>query len=170
MDEIALYTYLKGLMPDGMQFVLPYLDKNPLPKPGTDWAQMNILGIEDIAWSQERQISSDIIDGIVSVAYDQNRIYRIQFDFYGPEALKNASVFKHNLQVNLNGDKTAPVNLKKMSGIRNLTFLAENKAWKKRYSFDVELFAVDTIEQDHWFIKTADVSIVNRGNNFKKEK
>jgi hypothetical protein len=88
----------------------------------------------------------------------------VQFDFYGPDALNNATVFKQNLQVGL-ATQTGIADLKSMSEIRNLTFLMENKAYMHRYNFDTEMFVVDTITKTTPAIETAEITIVNRGNN-----
>lgn len=58
------------------------------------------------------------------------------------------------------------MDLKKTGDIRNLSFLQENKAYMRRYSFDTEVFIVDTIETKTNVIETATVKIINRGNNF----
>lgn len=163
MKEIDLYAYLKTLMPQGMQFVLPYLDDVPLPKRGTDWAQMTTLSITPVSWSQERQTGYETETATVSVSYDWNKIYNVQFDFYGENALDNANVFYQNLQVNLTNDETAPVHLGRLGEIRNLTFLEDLKLFCRRYTFEVSFFAVDTIAQRHWTITNAPVSSVTVG-------
>lgn len=158
MKEFELYSYLKILMPEGMQFVAPYLDKMPLPKRGTDWAQMTVLSVTPKAWAQERQTSFNAETSSVGIAYDQNNIYRVQFDFYGDEAFENAVIFKQNLQVNLVRDKTAPIHLGVIGTIKNLTFLEESKTFLRRYGFEAEFFVVDSIHQEHWVINKAPVS------------
>lgn len=160
MKEIELYTYLKSLMPPGMQFVLPYLDGVPLPKRGLDWAQMTVLAITPKAWAQERQKGVDGDKATVDVEYNQNNIYRIQFDFYGPAALENANVFLQNLKVNLVRDKNALVHLGRVGELRNLTFLEDLKMFMRRYTFEAEFFAVDSITQTHWTITSAPIHSV----------
>lgn len=162
MTETQVYDYLQSLMPS-LQFVNPYTDSVPLPKKG-DFATFNILSVEDRGWSQDRQTGYDAETGTVGVAWDVQRIYRVQIDFYGENAFYNATVFKQTLQVNL-AQKYGPADLKQLSPIRNLSFLQENKQWLRRYNFDAEVFIVDTVEQTSPVIETATVKIVNRGNN-----
>ena len=162
MTETQVYDYLQSLMPS-LQFVNPYTDSVPLPKKG-DFATFNILSVEDRGWSQDRQTGYDAETGTVWVAWDVQRIYRVQIDFYGENAFDNATVFKQTLQVNL-AQKYGPADLKQLSPIRNLSFLQENKQWLRRYNFDAEVFIVDTVEQTSPVIETATVKIVNRGNN-----
>ena len=162
MTETQVYDYLQSLMPS-LQFVNPYTDSVPLPKKG-DFATFNILSVEDRGWSQDRQTGYDAETGTVGVAWDVQRIYRVQIDFYGENAFYNATVFKQTLQVNL-AQKYGPADLKQLSPIRNLSFLQKNKQCLRRYNFDAEVFIVDTVEQTSPVIETATVKIVNRGNN-----
>ena len=158
-----LYDYLQSQMPT-LQFVDPYIDDAPLPKLGTDYATMNVIGTADRGWAQGVQTGYDAIKGTTNVRYDTQRIYRIQIDFYGPNSFENATVFKQTLQVNLTKQKTT-VDLKSMSDIRNLTSLTESKTYIHRYNFDVEVFLVDSITQTTPVIEHAKITIVNRGNN-----
>lgn len=157
MMEPDLYDYLQSLMPT-LQFVNPYIDDRPLPKPGIDFATFNILDVQDIGWSQPRHTNYDKEKGLISIAYDVQRIYRVQLDFYGPAALGNASLFKQTLQVNLT-QNYGVADLKKMSTLRNLTFLQENKKYMKRYNFDVELFVVDTVTKISPAIEKAQITL-----------
>lgn len=163
MQENKLYDYLQNLMPD-LQFVNPYTDNVPLPKKG-DYATFNILDVTDRGWSQPRQIGYNSETGLISLAYDVQRVYRVQLDFYGPNAFDNATLFKQTLQVNLS-NTFGDADLKMLSPIRNLTFLQENKRYMRRYNFDAEVFVVDTITRTSPAIETAEITIVNRGNNF----
>ena len=52
MRESDLYDTLQALMPEGVQFVDPYLDEVPLPN--GDYAQMNVLDVKPIGWNQKR--------------------------------------------------------------------------------------------------------------------
>lgn len=158
-----LSAYLRTLMPE-VQWVQPYLNNSPLPPPNTNWATLNIMGVADRGWSQARQSTYDETTGLITQEYDVQRIYTVQFDFYGPDALYNACRFKQNLQVGL-ATQTGIADLKSMSEIRNLTFLMENKAYMHRYNFDTEMFVVDTITKTTPAIETAQITIVNRGNN-----
>ena len=162
MTEKDLYDFLQSLMPE-LQFINAYTDNVPVPL--SDYATFNVLDISDRGWSQKRQKSYDDEQGIVTNAYDVQRIYRVQLDFYGSNAFDNAQVFKQTLHVALT--KTFGIaDLKRMSPIRNLSFLQENKQWLRRYNFDAELFVVDTVERTSPVIETAKIKIVNRGNNF----
>lgn len=158
-----LSEYLRGLMPE-IQWVRPYLNDAPLPPPDTNWATLNIMGIEDRGWSQIRQASYDDATGLITQYYDVQRIHTIQFDFYGPDAFDNATRFKQTLQVGLVTQRGI-ADLKAMTDVRNLTFLMENKAYIGRFNFEADLFVVDTITKTTPAIDTAQVTIVNRGNN-----
>ena len=158
-----LSTYLESLMPR-IQWVAPYLSDVPLPPVGTNWGQINIIRVSDRGWSQPRQKSYDDKTGIITQEYDVQRVYSIQIDFFGPDALQNATEFKQNLQVGL-ANNFGIADLKVMSEIRNLTQLLENKCYLHRYEFDVDVFVVDTITKTTPAIETATVTIVNRGNN-----
>lgn len=161
MKEHDLYDYLQSLMPS-LQFVNPYIDDKPLPEVETDFATFNVLNISDIGWSQPRHEEYDKEAGMITVAYDVQRVYQIQLDFYGPEAFNNASLFKQTLQVNLTKNSNI-ADLKKISDIRNLTFLQENKKYMKRYNFNVEVFIVDTIKNTSTAIEKAQINIYGFG-------
>lgn len=161
MTESDLYDTLQALMPSGVQFVDPYLDEVPLPL--GDWAQMNILSIDPIAWNQERYVA-DTNEGLGSYEYDIERIYTIQIDFYGANALTNASEFHQTLQKNVVFEGTT-ISLKKIGVIDNRSFLQENKKFQRRYGFDIELFIVDTIKSDNAYIDNIKVTIARYGNN-----
>lgn len=163
MTRNDLYDYLQSQMPT-IQFVNPYLETDPLPRHDVDFATMNIIGVDDRGWAQTVQTGYDESAGTTSLRFDTQRIYRVQIDFYGPNAFENATAFKQTLQVNLAKQKTT-VDLKSMSGIRNLTSLDDSKQYNHRYSFDVEVFLVDSITQSTPVIETAKITIVNRGNN-----
>ena len=145
--EKEIYDYLQDLLPNGLQFVNPYQDKSPTPL--KDWAQMNVINVYDRGWSQEREDGYDEDTGLVKVAYDVNRIYSVQFDFYGVGAFDNAREYKQTLEVNIGETDNKLLDLKTMSEITNLSFLEEHKLYKRRYSFDVDFYAVDTIIKEH---------------------
>lgn len=163
MKQKVLYDYLQSLMPT-LQWVNPYTDRSPLPPVGTNYATFNIMRVDDRGWSQERPTNYDATTGLISIDYDVQRIYSVQLDFYGPDAFDNASIFKQTLQVNL-AENFGIVDLKVMSEIRNLTFLQENKEFMPRYSFDLDVFVVDTITKTTPGIERVQIKIVNRGNN-----
>lgn len=152
-------------MPE-LQWVRPYQDGNPIPPVNTNWGQITVMNIADIGWSQGRQVKYDAQTGIITQEYDVQRIYSVQIDFYGPDALSKATEFKQNLQVGL-VNKNDKADLKVMSEIRNMTQLLENKAYIHRYNFDVDVFVVDTITKTTPAIETAEITIVNRGNNYQ---
>lgn len=160
MTENDLYNTLQGLMPNGVQFVDPYLDEVPLPK--GDYVQMNIIDIEPIAWNQRRVDTSN--EEKATFAYDIERIYRVQVDFYGANAFDNASLFHQSLMVNIVEDDDT-VCLKKIGGIQNRCFLQENKKYLRRYGFDIELFIVDTITKDSPYLKNIVVNLARIGTN-----
>lgn len=164
MTEEDLYDYLGSMLPSGLQFVAPYLDDVPVPN--TDWAQMTVIDIRERGWSQQRQISYDDDTGIVTKGYDVLRVYKIQFDFYGKSAYDNVRAYKQNLEVNIGEDTQNITGFKLESDIRNLTFLQENKMYLKRYSFDLDLFIVDTIIKSSPTIDKVENKIFNRGNNY----
>ncbi len=163
MTYNELSTYLRNLMPE-IQWVKPYQDKNPIPPVNTNWAQITIMNVADRGWSQARQSSFDETTGLITQKYDVQRIYSIQIDFYGPDAFEKAAVFKQTLQVGL-ANNNGFADLKVMSELRNMTQLLENKTYMHRYNFDVDVFVVDTITTTTPAIETAQVTIVNRGNN-----
>ena len=150
-------------MPE-LQWVMPYETYDSLPPVGTNWGQISILRVSDRGWSQHRQTAYDDPTGIITNSWDVQRIYSIQIDFFGPDALDNATVFKQNLQVGL-ATQTGIADLKVMSEIRNLTQLLENTNYIHRYNFDVDVFVVDTITKTTPVIETAEITIVNRGIN-----
>ena len=160
MTENDLYNTLQGLMPEGVQFVDPYLDEVPLPK--GDYVQMNIIDIEPIAWNQRRVDTSD--EEKATFAYDIERIYRVQVDFYGANAFDNASLFHQSLMVNIVEDDDT-VCLKKIGDIQNRCLLQENKKYLRRYGFDIELFIVDTITKDSPYLKNIVVNLARIGTN-----
>lgn len=163
MTRNQLSTYLRGLMPE-LQWVMPYETYDSLPPVGTNWGQISILRVSDRGWSQDRQTAYDERTGTISQAWDVQRIYSIQIDFFGPDALENATVFKQTLQVGL-ATEYGIADLKVMSEIRNMTQLLENTNYIHRYNFDVDVFVVDTITKTTPVIETAEITIVNRGIN-----
>jgi len=164
MQDSVIYDFLEGLLPEGLQFVDPYLDEVPLPK--GDWAQMNILNIQNIGWEQRRTDSFDEEKGLVKNAWDIQRVYSIQFDFYGESAFNNSVTYQQNLRVALMEKKPLLVDLKQMGNIENRTELLENKKYLKRYGFDLDVFVVDTIYDEKPYFETIKIRIANRGNHF----
>lgn len=159
MTENDLYDTLQALMPAGLQFVDPYQDEVPLPK--DNYAQMNIIDVQPIAWNQRRVNTYD--EKKATFSYDIEQIYRVQIDFYGSNAYNNALFFHHSLMVNLVEDDDQ-VCLKKIGDIQNRCFLQENKKYLKRYGFDIELFIVDTINKDSPYLDKIVVNLARIGN------
>lgn len=150
-------------MPE-LQWVMPYESYDSLPPVGTNWGQINITSVSDRGWSQNRQSAYDDTTGKITQSWDVQRIYSVQIDFFGPNALENATRFKQYLQVGL-ATEYGIADLKVMSEIRNLTQLLENTDYMHRYEFDVDVFVVDTITKTTPVIETAEITIVNRGIN-----
>lgn len=151
-------------MPE-LQWVMPYDSDDALPPVGTNWGQINIIRVFDRGWSQRRK--STVYDdktGLITQSWDVQRIYSVQIDFFGPDALDNATRFKQTLQVGL-ATEYGIADLKVMSEIQNLTQLLENTSYMHRYEFDVDVFVVDTITKTTPVIETAEITIVNRGIN-----
>ena len=164
MTRNQLSAYLRNLMPE-LQWVMPYDSDDSLPPVGTDWGQINITGVSDRGWSQQRKNTVyDDETGLITQSWDVQRIYSVQIDFFGPGALDNATRFKQYLQVGL-ATEYGIADLKVMSEIRNLTQLLENTSYMHRYEFDVDVFVVDTVTKTTPVIETAEITIVNRGIN-----
>ena len=161
MTETQIYDYLQAKMPT-LQFVNPFIDMEALPKDTEDFATFNIIGIETDGWNTNQYLSDK--NNVITVENDQQKIYRVQLDFYGPNACSNANIFRQTLQVNLQFP-SLDVGLKTISEIRNLTQLLTNKKWQKRYNFDIELFIIESVLTEQPVIDNATIEIINRGNN-----
>lgn len=166
MLESRVYDILQSLMPDGVQYIDPYLDEDPTPL--GDYAQFNVLSRQDIAWGQSRFVEATSESKEVTYAFDIQRVYRIQIDFYGNSAFDNAGAYQQTLRQNLIDENMLDMCLKSITAVENRTFLQENKKYKKRYGFDLEVFIVDTITKASPYIDKIEYKIVNRGNNFKE--
>lgn len=157
MDN-KLYDYLQSLLPDDLQFVDPYIDDSPVPN--TDWCSMNILNTDTIGRSAERQGDIDKQNKTLTVYYDLNKVYKIQFDFYGANAFNNASIYLQTLQVELDENKSSNYYLKTIGTINNLTELLEDTRYLKRYSFYIDLFTIETINKTSYYIDNFKYNIV----------
>ena len=162
MQEQKLYDFLQGLLPNGLQFMNPFLDSDPVPL--DDFVQMTVLPVHPVGLSQQREASFSDEQKTVQVAYDLERIYKVQFDFYGRKAFENALLYQQTLEVNLRETLKSPCTLKTFSQIRNLTDLQENKRFLKRYSFDVDLYIVDSILKEQPYLTTFQNTLVRVGN------
>lgn len=161
MLENQLYDKLQSLMPEGVQFINPYLDE--VPTPLGDYAQFNVLERENIGWCQERYLNRDAENSdALELAYDIQRVYHIQIDFYGENAYDYAGVYQQTLQQNLVDDEDGDLDLKTISAVENRTFLQENKKYKKRYGFDLNVFVIDTITKESPYFDTIKTRIVKR--------
>lgn len=161
MKESDLYDTLQALMPTGVQFVNPYLDEVPLPR--GDYVQMNILDIKPIGWNQRRFVDVDSSEDEAVFAYDIQKIYTVQVDFYGANSLENATFFHQSLMVNIVEDDDS-ICLKRIGDIQNRCFLQENKKYLLRYGFDIELFIVDTITKDSPYLENIVTNLARVGN------
>lgn len=159
MKESDLYDALQNLMPTGVQFVNPYLDEVPLPR--GNYAQMNILDIKPIGWNQRRFVDNN--PEKATFAYDIEKVYTVQIDFYGADSLDNATLFHQTLMRNIVEDDDV-VCLKRIGDIQNRCFLQENKKYLLRYGFDIELFIVDTITKDSPYLEKIVVNLARIGN------
>lgn len=162
MQEQKLYDFLQGLLPNGLQFMNPFLDSDPVPL--RDFAQMTVLPMRPVGLSQQREASFNKDQKTVDVAYDLERVYKVQFDFYGFNAFENALLYQQTLEVNLRETLKPPCTLKTFSEIRNLTDLQENKRFLKRYSFDVDLYIVDSILKEQPYLTSFTHTLVRAGN------
>lgn len=163
MIEKDLYDYLQALMPT-LQWCNPYFDRVPLPEDGRDFATFNLINLSPIGWNIPKQNSYDAEKNEITVGYTQEKVYTVQLDFFGANAMNNANTYRQILTMNLQRPKMK-VGLKTVSPIRNLTSLLTNKKWQKRYEFEIDLFIVDEVSTTQPAIETATITIVNRGNN-----
>ena len=159
MVEQTIYDYLQMRMPE-LQFCNPFIDKYALPN--GDFATFNVISVATDGWVQNQYISDK--DYKITVGNTQQKIYRVQLDFYGPNALNNCNVFRQTLQMNLQ-KPDLEIGLKSVSEMRNLTALLTDKKYQLRYNFDIELFIIDTVLTEQPVIEKATIEIVNRGNN-----
>ncbi len=150
MTEQELYDILQSLLPDGVQYVNPYLDDVPVPN--GDYCQFCLIDRDNIGWNQERQTEVDEEKRTVTAAYDIERIYTVQIDFYGANACDLAGLYNQKLMQNLQDEENEKISLKRIGRVDNRVFLAENKQYQKRYGFDIELFIVDTISKEYPYI------------------
>lgn len=153
MKEKILYDIIQNAMPTGVQFVNPYIDNATIPN--KDFITFNIISIQDVGRSQESENKYNEETKKVEISYNQTRVYTLQIDFYGIEALENCNIFKQNLQVNLDRQShigNSKIGLKSLGITRNLTELLEDKRYLRRYSFDVDLFVIDRIIQQRDYI------------------
>lgn len=165
MDNI-LYDYLQSLLPNNLQFVDPYIDNAPIPQ--GDWCCMNVLNTQTIGRSAERQGEVNIRMQAVNIFYDIQKIYKVQFDFYGINSFNNAEIYLQTLQVELDKNTkqgNSNYNLKEVSEVRNLTEFLENKKYYKRYSFDVSLYCIETIQKTNHYLTNYKIDKVVICNN-----
>jgi hypothetical protein len=162
-DLYGIFTNaIGGYIPvENLKPFLPYQDT--VTPPMGDYYTLNITSIRDVGWSQERQ--GETTETGVEVLQDTQRVYGVQFDFYGKNALNNANIGKQALHSEIRKNKQ--ISLKEMSEIRNLTELEENGKFLKRYSFDLGVFVADTLEPigEEMYLKQGQILIINRGNN-----
>ena len=159
MTRNEIYDFLKVIIHNiepGFQFVKAYLSRDAKPKPGVDFAILNVITTQNVGLPQDRHIDIDSETDLINVASDQTRVYRVQFDYYGPNAANNADRHSHILHDALKRYKSQNFGLRQPpSDVRDLTELLENKDFRYRYSFDLHLFAINTITRTSAQIKTA---------------
>ena len=146
--EQEVFDYLQSLLPQNIYYVNPYLYDVPLPN--GDFVSFNISSSTTIGRSAPRELSHT--EDNISIAWDVNKVYNIQIDFYGINSFDNAEKFQQILQVKLDLEtekENSKFNFKSVGNeIRNLTDLMEDKTYLKRYGFNVELFTIETITSD----------------------
>ena len=141
MKRSDIFDYIQKNAPAGIQFVDPYLSDVPLPK--GDFVSLNILPVEDVAASQHRTMAYDAESGTVSVTYSQERIYTVQFDCFGADALDTALMLKQRLKDFFYDTPDTLFNLKTVTDIENLSDLLDNKRYLERYSFRMSFYIMD---------------------------
>ena len=141
MKRSDIFDYIQKNSPAGIQFVDPYLSDVPLPK--GDFVSLNILPVEDVAASQHRTTAYAAEAGTVSVTYSQERIYTVQFDCFGADALDTALMLKQRLKDFFYDTPDTLFNLKTVTDIENLSDLLDNKRYLERYSFRMSFYIMD---------------------------
>ena len=141
MKRSDIFDYIQKHSPAGIQFVDPYLSDVPLPK--GDFVSLNILPVEDVAASQHRTTAYDAESGTVSVPYSQERIYTVQFDCFGADALDTALMLKQRLKDFFYNTPDTLFNLKTVTDIENLSDFLDNKRYLERYSFRMSFYIMD---------------------------
>ena len=124
-----------------------------------------VVGKRNIELNQEGEAEYVEETDTLNINYNQLKVATIQLDFYGPDALTYCNYYKQVLKMNFQVSKgQGLLDLKKISDIRDLTFLEPNKHFCRRYNFDIEAYIVDTIQISSQYIDSATIQIVNRGN------
>lgn len=141
MKRSDIFDYIQKHSPAGIQFVDPYLSDVPLPK--GDFVSLNILPVEDVAASQHRTTAYDAEASTISVTYSQERIYTVQFDCFGADALDTALMLKQRLKDFFYDTPDTLFNLKTVTDIENLSDLLDNKRYLERYSFRMSFYIMD---------------------------
>jgi len=146
--ESDIYDYLQENMPSGFQFINPFLNNVAIPTDGTDCAVMVILSNEAVDRGNYVKQGYDEITDKITYKYNVNVVYTVQIVFYGVNSMYNASLFRDNLQLNLDdntdSENSENLNLKSIKSIINKTEFVDGK-FIKNCSFDIELFSVETI-------------------------
>lgn len=142
--ETEIYNYLQSNLPQGLQFVEPYLYDVPIPL--EDYVVMNFINITLLGENRSDAKQEP---------WFVNSIYTIQFDFFGKNSLENSKKFLQTLILRLDWNdlnrkreyQTTNVSLKKWSTLNNQSYFQENKTYLKRWNFTIELWAVSKIEE-----------------------
>lgn len=151
MTENELFDILQSMLPNEVQIINPYIDEEPPPI--GNYCQFNVINRQNIAWNQSRFVSNDDNKKTVKYAYDIQRIYTVQIDFYGSDSYNLAGLYNQTLMQSLIDDEEGLIDLKKIGIVENRTFLPENKKYQRRYGFDIELFVIDTITDETPYIE-----------------
>ncbi len=141
MNRQAIFDYLQENVPAGIQFVDPYLSAVPLPK--GDFVSMNILPVADVGNSQTRTSAYDAATQTVTTEYSQERIYTVQFDCFGANALNTALNLKQTLKDFFFNTSPTLFNLKDVTDIENNTDLLPDKKYMERYTFRMSFYIID---------------------------
>lgn len=164
MTNDELYNIIRPYFPEDIQFVTPYLDTKP--QPNSEMAQINILDIKNVGWSQRVQGEYDEEKGEVVNNNYQLRVYTVQFDFYGKNSYDMCESLQRAFSTELVKSKNKKIGLKTIGNVDNRTRLLENKLYLKRYGFDAEFFIVDNYINKDSVIEDVKTKIVDRGNIF----
>ena len=157
MTDERIVSYLKGLLPE-FQWAAPYLDGKAVPKYGSDWGTIVVLFREPTGRTQER-LDRRNDDGTITVRNDVQERVLVQFTYFGANAADLSRRHRHLLLAAFQAAELPDdIGLAGKTGqIRNITELLGDKRWERMYSFDVELFAIDTVEIAYPAIAGADI-------------
>jgi hypothetical protein len=146
------------------QFIEAYLNDEPAPL--VDYGVIFIRSVKPKSWGQIREIVDLRQEQIVKFVKDMQRIYTFQVDIFGNNALENIKLIQQYLDALLDNDRELGMK-GNLGEILDKTYIMDNSRWMRYYSFDFELFIVDTIELNaEMYLKKGVVEVVNRGNSY----